>query len=141
MNFKNYTHPNYIDFRITRFFSFLFRICVPIYEFRIIWNFIIFYVELSETLISTLKPIYGELWNIVRNLIFNLLREDCRNCQNLRYLYFEKIFYKDIDLFPYFDFFIRNFKAYHPMVYYFYSLNYCIVRGMQNQWEMYGDRC
>jgi hypothetical protein len=61
INSENYGSPNHIDTKIARFFIILLRIYVPIYKFRIIWNFIAFYVESSETLIFILKSIYEEL--------------------------------------------------------------------------------
>jgi hypothetical protein len=58
INSENYARPNYIDIKMTRLFIILFKIYIPIYKFRIIWNFIIFYVDSSETFIFILKLIY-----------------------------------------------------------------------------------
>jgi hypothetical protein len=79
-------------------------------------------VESSETLISTLKSVYGEPWGIVLDLVSNLITMDCGDCHDLRHFYLHKIFHEDADLFPYFNFFTRKLQADHPVLYYFYCL-------------------
>jgi hypothetical protein len=133
INSENYGSPNHTDIRMVRFFAILFKICIPIYSSQIIWNFIIFYVESFETLISTLKSIYGELWGIILNLVSNLIIINCGNYHDLRYFYFYKIFHENTNLFPYFNFFIRKFQTDHSVLYYFYYLKNSEVRGVQNQ--------